>query len=105
LGVGGGEVLPVAGNWPPVAPAATGLLGAALRADLGASWVIAAAKSLPPLLGAEESAGAAPPACAASLACAAPLLIGAREITGIAFIPREIASDVPSEGPSPRDMP
>ena len=53
---------------------------------------------MPLVLCAEESAVAEPPACAVLPVGPTPLLTGAREITGIAFIPIEIASHVPSAG-------
>ena len=56
LDAGGGEELPDTGNWAPVDPASEALLAAALRAGFEASLFIAAAKSLPLVLCAEESA-------------------------------------------------
>jgi hypothetical protein len=101
--VAGGEELPGAGNCPPLDPPSWALFAAGLRVGgLGAASFSVAAKSLPLVLSPAGSADAAPPACSAALAfavrltCAASLLIGSREITGIAFIPSEIASDVPS---------
>jgi hypothetical protein len=101
--VGGGEELPGAGNCPPLDPPSWALFAVGLRAGgLEDASFSAAAKSLPLVLSPAASAEAAPPACSAALALvvrltsAASLLIGSREITGIAFIPSEIASDVPS---------
>lgn len=98
---GGGELLPDAGNWPPLVALSLSLSAAALRAGLGggsgAALFISAAKSLPLGLGAAGLAEAAPPACAAPLVCEAALFTGAREITGMAFMPYETASDVPSD--------
>jgi hypothetical protein len=106
--VAGGEELPGAGNCPPLDPLSWALFAAGLRVGgLGAALFSAAAKSLPLVLSPAGSADAAPPACSAALAlavrltCAASLLIGSREIIGIAFIPGEIASDVPSAAPPP----
>jgi len=106
--VGGGEELPGAGNCPPLDPPSWALLAIGLRAGgLEDASFSAAAKSLPLVLSAAGSADVAPPACSAvlmfavRLTCAASLLIGNREITGIAFIPSEIASDVPSAAPPP----
>ena len=52
---GGGEELPDTGNWLPADPPSDALLAAALRTGLEASF-IAAAKSLPLVLCAEELA-------------------------------------------------
>jgi hypothetical protein len=92
--VGGGEGLPCPGKLPPVEPSSWALLVAALRTGLEPAALSAAAKAWPLALSPAELA-AAPPACAASLE------MGACEITGIAFIPNEIASDVPSTAPRP----
>jgi hypothetical protein len=54
-GAGGGEELPDTGNWLPADPPSDALLAAALRTGLEASF-IAAAKSLPLVLCAEELA-------------------------------------------------
>jgi hypothetical protein len=54
-GAGGGEELPDTGNWLPADPPSDSLLAAALRTGLEASF-IAAAKSLPLVLCAEELA-------------------------------------------------
>jgi hypothetical protein len=54
-GAGGGEELPDTGNWLPADPPSVALLAAALRTGLEASF-IAAAKSLPLVLCAEELA-------------------------------------------------
>jgi hypothetical protein len=55
VGAGGGEELPDTGNWLPADPPSDALLAAALRTGLEASF-IAAAKSLPLVLCAEELA-------------------------------------------------
>ena len=55
VGAGGGEELPDTGNWLPTDPPSDALLAAALRTGLEASF-IAAAKSLPLVLCAEELA-------------------------------------------------
>jgi hypothetical protein len=106
--VGRGEELPGAGNCPPLDPPSWALFAAGLRVGgLGAASFSVAAKSLPLVLSPAGSDDAAPPACSATLAfavrltCAASLLIGRREITGIAFILSETASDVPSAAPPP----
>jgi len=99
---GGGETLPVAGNCSPLDPPSCALGKTGLRAaGFGAALCNVAAKSLPSVLCAAESADAAPPAGAELPACAGSLMIGGREIIGMTFIPAEIASDVPSPSPPP----
>jgi hypothetical protein len=87
---GGGEGLPDAGNCPPLGPPLWALFAAGLRAGLEPALLSAAAKSWPPALRAAESADAVSPVVAGSM------WMGARETVGIAFIPAELASDVPS---------
>ena len=55
VAAGGGEELPDTGNWLPADPPSAALLAAALRTGLEASF-IAAAKSVPLVLCAEELA-------------------------------------------------
>jgi hypothetical protein len=100
--LGGGERLPDAGKCPPPDWSLRALFVAGLRADdLAAALASAAAKSLPSVFWAEKQADAAPPVCAAVFIGWATLMRGGREITGIAFIPVETASDVPSDTPQP----
>lgn len=91
----GGERLPGAGKCPPVDPLPWALLAAGLRLGLVPALLSAAAKSWPPALPAAESAVAAP------LVGAGSMWMGACETLGIAFIPTELASDVPSRGAPP----
>jgi hypothetical protein len=88
--VGGGDGLPGAGNWPPVDSLPGALFAAGLRVGLEPALLSADAKSWPPALRAVESADAVP------LVDAGSMLMGACETVGIAFIPGELASDVPS---------
>jgi hypothetical protein len=88
--VWGGERLPGAGNCPPVDPLPWALFAAGLRLGLEPALLSAAAKSWPPALRAAKSALAGP------LAGAGSMWMGACETVGIAFIPTELASDVPS---------
>ena len=100
--LGGGGRLPDAGKCPPPDWSLRALFVAGLRADdLTAALLSAAAKSLPSVFWAEKLADAAPPACASVFIGWATLMRGGREITGIAFIPAETASDVPSGTPQP----
>src|SRR5258708_6648258 len=92
-GVGGGERLPAAGNWPPTGPASAGLAPAALPARLAPALLSAAPKSLPATPEFTELAG--PPA----LCCAGSDAIGVCDIGGVAFISLGIASHVPDEEP------
>jgi hypothetical protein len=90
-----GERLPGAGKCPPVDPPSWALFAAGLRVGLGPALLSAAAKSWPLAPGMGELADAAPFACAASL------FAGACETVGIAFIPTDKASDVPSAAIEP----
>jgi hypothetical protein len=95
--VAGGETLPGTGNCPPAAPPSWVLLAAGLRAGLGPASLSAAAKFWLLAPDRVESAEPAPLVCAGSLA------LGACETVGVAFIPEEIANDVPNPTPSRRN--
>jgi len=109
VAVAGGETLPGAGKRPPLVPWLWALFVAGLREGvLATAWAAAllsvAAKSLPSVFWAaeyEELVDTAPPACAEVFIGCATLMRGGRGITGIAFIPVERASDVPSGTPRP----
>jgi enamine deaminase RidA (YjgF/YER057c/UK114 family) len=91
--VAGGERLPATGNCPPAAAPSWALFPAGLRVGLGSASVSAAAKSWLLALDRVESADTAPLACVGSFA------LGACETAGVAFIPGEIAIDVPNPTP------
>ena len=81
--------MPATGNGPPELPLSADRVAADLRLGLALASFMAAAKPCAFVLWFTETVGAAGCARAASFASAA------GEIDGVAFIPGEIASDVP----------